>query len=416
MAKESAHRRDERRGRLRLGCLAAASLLCACDARPTGDEDVLAVTRHRPTMPHTAATDKPDAASGTDMTSPSDPAEPGEKAGAPAAAGGGGKSSDQGGAGASGNAAQAGGSNASEPAIPPAVSDDDTLRKPVLFWVDVVNSRVYRANADGTGRQLLAAAQNIASPDGVTVDLVDGFVYWTNMGTIYGGANIGTLQRMKLDAETIETVVPIGTTNTPKQISIDNEARKLYWCDREGAKVWRASLDGSGAEVLVSGHGVQQLVGMGLDVAKRQFYFSDRMARKIFRANFDLPEGQNAENRTDVETLFTFLNPSMPLDLDLDLEARKIYWSDRARGTIARANMDMPPGAKAETRTDTELVLEGLAEPIGVSLDRVSKTLYFTQLAGEVMRLNLDDPKAQKELVVATGSASGVTLAHLPAK
>src|SRR5438034_1074792 len=118
MSKESTDRRDEWRNLSRLGCLAAASLLCACDTRPTGDEDVIAI------------------------------------------------------------------------------------------------------------------AQSIASPDGVTVDLTGGFVYWTNMGTPYGGTNVGTLQRMKLDAETVETVIPIGTTNTPKQISIDAEARKLYWCDR----------------------------------------------------------------------------------------------------------------------------------------------------------------------------------------
>lgn len=409
MSKESADRRDERRGLVRLGCIAAVSLLCACDARPTGEEDVIAISRHRPTPPNLGI---PKPSSSLEL------ADDGyftlvSRAGGPAATGGGGKGSDQQSSGAAGGPAPAG-SIASEPALPPAVGEDETLRKPVLFWVDVVGSRVYRANADGTGRQVLASAQTSA-PDGVTVDLAEGFVYWTNMGTLVGGQNIGTLQRMKLGGETIETVVPVGTTNTPKQISIDTTARKLYWCDREGAKVWRSAMDGKDLEVLVSGHGLIELVGMGLDVPKRQFYFSDRAGKKIYRANFDFPEGENAENRTDVETLFSFAGFSMPLDVDLDLEARKIYWSDRYRGTISRANMDMPAGAKPESRNDIETLLDGLMEPIGVSLDRVAKKLYFTRLAGEVSRIALDEPRPRVELVVSTGSASGVTLAHLPA-
>ena len=407
---------DKRRdgGKCRLMSALSLSLMivaAACDARPTGSDDVLAVTHKQPGNGHTAHVDA-GAASGSDNDAAgSNDGDSAVDAGKAGAAGGGSDARD--GSGGK-NSTSDTGTDITEPPLPPAATNDDEPRKPVLFWVDLVGNRVYRANADGTERQVIGAGQAISSPDGVTVDLDNGFVYWTNMGSLIGGGNIGTLQRMKLGAETVETVVPIGTTNTPKQIAIDNDAGKLYWCDREGAKVWRASLDGSEPEVLVSGHGVIQLVGMGLDLPKRQFYFSDRMARKIYRANFDFPEGQTAENRDDVETLFSFAGASMPLDLDLDLEQRKIYWSDRLRGTISRANMDMPSGATAETRTDIEFLVENLLEPIGVSLDRVQKQLYYTQLGGEVSRVNLDG--THQELVVATGSASGVTLTHLPAK
>lgn len=404
---------DKRRseGKCRLMSALSLSLMivaAACDARPTGSDDVLAVTHKKPNNGHRTNVDAGASNAADDDAAGASDGDDVVDAGNAAAAAGGGDSHD--GSGGTG-ATDAG---ITEPPLPPAATNDDEPRKPVLFWVDLVGSRVYRANADGTNRQVIGIGQAISSPDGVTVDLDNGFVYWTNMGTLIGGGNIGTLQRMKIGADTVETVVPIGTTNTPKQIAIDNDAGKLYWCDREGAKVWRASLDGSDPEVLVSGHGVIQLVGMGLDLPRRQFYFSDRMARKIYRANFDLPEGQTAENRDDVETLFSFAGASMPLDLDLDLEQRKIYWSDRVRGTIARANMDMPAGATAETRTDIEPLVENLLEPIGVSLDRMQKQLYFTQLGGEVSRVDLDG--SHLELLVATGSASGVTLTHLPAK
>jgi hypothetical protein len=40
-------------------------------------------------------------------------------------------------------------------------------------------------------------------------------------------------------------IVPQGVTHTPKQIHLDKDGGKLYWCDREGMRVMRGNLDGS---------------------------------------------------------------------------------------------------------------------------------------------------------------------------
>ena len=422
MSKGTAHRPDTWRdlsqvcGLISLTCTV---VLFACDARPTGREDILAVARATPDdktghaatddAEHTAKPDvvldprlaagsgSPEAAADPKMDRP----QPDTDTQAP---------------------------ETDEPGLPtvpvepmgatggsgmPAVGGaQDIPRSPVLFWVDVMNSRVWRANVDGTEKRLVASSLSISAPDGVTVDLTAGYVYWTNMGSVYGGANLGTIQRMRIETERIETVVPVGTTNTPKQIAIDNKARKLYWCDREGARVWRSDLDGAHPEVLVSGHGLAQPVGLALDVDKHQFYFSDRVSRKIYRAGFDAPEGQSAETRSDVETLFYFAAGSAPLDLDLDLEQRKLYWTDRSRGEIQRAKMDPPAGFKPESRTDIETLAEGRSEPVGLTLDRADHKLYFTELGGGVFRMSRDG--GTPELVSTSGSASGITLARLP--
>jgi sugar lactone lactonase YvrE len=392
---------------------ACAVALLACDARPTGREDILAIARAKPAdkgaAGHVAADKAGDAAPKVDAGP--DPR---------LAAGSGSTETEP----TADNRQDAATPEADEPlptvpAEPTGATDNpaiggaqDIPRTPVLFWVDVMNSRVWRANVDGTEKKLLASSLSIASPDGVTVDLTAGYVYWTNMGSVYGGANLGTIQRMRIETERIETILPVGTTNTPKQINIDNKARKLYWCDREGARVWRADLNGGAPEVLVSGHGLAQPVGLALDVEKRQFYFSDRVSRKIYRAGFDAPEGQSPETRGDVETLFSFATGAVPLDLDLDLEQRKLYWTDRSRGQIARANMDPPANFNPENRTDIETVVAGRTEPIGLALDRSDHKLYFTELGGGVYRMSRDG--GVPELVSTTGSASGITLAHLP--
>jgi len=420
MSKGTAHRPDTWRNLSQVCGLISGMcvmLLFACDARPTGREDILAIARSKPGSARVGA-------GGRSAQDKADDAQAKPDASAPDAhlAAGSGSADPSGDPKAGGSAGSPDHDDPGPPVVPaepmgttdmPSVGGaQDVPRTPVLFWVDVVNSRVWRANADGTDKKLLASSLTIASPDGVTVDLTSGYVYWTNMGSVYGGANLGTIQRMRIETERIETIVPVGTTNTPKQINIDNKARKLYWCDREGAKVWRSELDGTGAEVLVSGHGLMQPVGLALDVEKREFYFSDRVTRKIYRAGFDAPEGQSPETRPDVDTLFAFSTVSAPLDLDLDLEQRKIYWTDRLRGVIQRAKMDPPAGYNAENRLDIETLADGRNEPIGLALDRSDHLLYFTELAGGVFRMSRDG--GMPELLSTTGSASGITLAHLP--
>jgi sugar lactone lactonase YvrE len=413
MSKVSAHRHVTWAKQATLGgMLASLCMTLGCSARATGDEDIIGIAHEKSAARSSSAANEHGtlsraSGSGTDpFLEPSDTSAAGS--GAPAMPQ---KAADAGG-GAPGDAGspEADKNPTGDPALGEA---RDVPRETVLFWVDAVSSRMWRASADGDGsdRRLLAGALTIAAPDGITVDLTDGFIYWTNMGNLVGSAGVGSLQRMRLDNEVVETVIPIGTTSTPKQINIDNQARQLYWSDRD-ALVWRSELDGSKPVVLVSGHELQQPAGMALDVAKRQMYISDRQGRRLYRVGFDMPEGETAQNRTDVEVLAQLPMYSIPLNIALDLGTRTIYFTDRGRGLILKMNMDMPAGATAETRTDIETVLMGLGEVVGLALDDVSKRLYFTALSGRVSRVNLDGSDSQ--MILDEGSASGIALAHLP--
>ena len=63
---------------------------------------------------------------------------------------------------------------------------------------------------------------------------------------------------------------------------------------------------------------------------------------RIFRANTEIPNGQSPANRTDVEVIFEGLPE--PIDLELDVYNRVLYWTDRGdppRGnTVNRASID----------------------------------------------------------------------------
>jgi sugar lactone lactonase YvrE len=387
-------------------CCVVCALLGGCDAGQFGQgSDTVAISRPIPSNTDRSAGIGGSAGDGTDGAAANGVSGAGGSPDMLVDAGGAaGESASVAPQSGSTHAAANGGGQSGTPSATPG--------KPLVFWVEIMGNRVWRANGDGTNKVALAAGQGISTPDGIVVDPVESYVYWTNMGSPIGGANLGSLQRLKLGEPNVETVVPIGVTNTPAQLGLDTEHSLLYWCDRDGAKIWRAKLDGSSPVVLVSGHNLFQPYGIALDLNDRKFYFSDRIGRRIYRANLDFRAGENDSNRSDVEELFAFSSSAMPLDLDLDLDKRQIYWADRARGTLQRARMDIPAGRATLDRTDVEVLAVNLPDVVGLALDRVERQLYFTELSGDVWRANLDG--SERKLVVSTGSAAGIKIVRMP--
>ena len=257
----------------------------------------------------------------------------------------------------------------------------------------------------------------------IVVDVAAGHIYWTNMGN--PKANDGTIDRADLDGTNVTNIVPSGKTWTPKQLQLDAKNRKLYWSDREGMRVMRSNLDGSNIETLVeTGHGDADrpdarnwCVGIAIDVNGGKFYWTQKGndnagEGRIFRAGLEIPKGQTPANRRDIEVLFD--NLPEPIDLDLDLGNRIMYWTDRGdppRGnTVNRAPMDAAPGKRKEP----EIVFNHLMEGIGLSLDLENKRMFLTDLGGSVYSANLDGSN-KKNIVFAQGNLSGIAYAEIPA-
>jgi hypothetical protein len=291
-----------------------------------------------------------------------------------------------------------------------------------LFILDLSGGRILSANADGTDlRTLVSEGRHL--PDGVVVDVNSRQLYWTNMGN--PSQNDGSIMRADLDGGNVTTVIPEGVTFTPKQLQLDKQNGKLYWSDREGMRVMRANLDGSNVETLIeTGHGESDrrdarnwCVGIALDIEAGKLYWTQKGpdnagVGRIFRSNVEVPRGQNPANRTDIELLFD--NLPEPIDLDLDLDHRMLYWTDRGdppRGnTVNRAPMDSVDGVRKEP----EIVLAHLMEGIGLALDLKGRRMFLTDLGGSVYSANLDGSD-RKTLLFAQGNLSGVAYAELSA-
>src|SRR6201999_3826225 len=195
-----------------------------------------------------------------------------------------------------------------------------------LFVLEASGNRVLSLNPDGSDRKVIVTECQI--PDGIAVDVRAGHIYWTNMGV--PNRNDGSIERADLDGRNRKTIIGEGKTFTPKQLHLEKKSRKLYWCDREGMRVMRANLDGSSIETLVDtsegdarpGPDARKwCVGMAVDPVEGKFYWTQKGGDNagegcIFRANVDIPPGQTAATRKDVEVLYSSLPE--PIDLELD--------------------------------------------------------------------------------------------------
>jgi hypothetical protein len=287
-----------------------------------------------------------------------------------------------------------------------------------LFLLELSGDRIHSMKPDGSDRKIIVT--NCHLPDGIVVDAEAGHIYWTNMGI--PNLNDGSIERADLDGMNRKIIVPQGITHTPKQIHLEKAAGKLYWCDREGMRVMRANLDGSQVETLVeTGRGdkdqrdaTRWCVGITMDPKLKKIYWTQKGPDNagvgcIFRANIDIPKGESPANRSDIELLFDKLPE--PIDLELDLENRVLYWTDRGdppRGnTVNRA----PINKKAAP----EIVIKNLMEGIGIALDVPGNRMFVTDFAGSVYSADLDG-KNERNFLYAQGNLTGIAYAEVTAQ
>jgi len=302
-----------------------------------------------------------------------------------------------------------------KPDISPSIPASVQAAKGRLFVLDLSGARVFTLNADGSDAKTIVTGGR--HPDGIVVDAEAGHIYWTNMGV--PNLNDGSIERADLDGRNRKTIIPEGATFTPKQLHLEKRSGKLYWSDREGMRVMRANLDGSQIETLVQtgssaadrSNQENWCVGIAVDPDRGHIYWTqkggdDANRGRILRANLEIPEGQTAANRGDITVLFDGLPE--PIDLELDLTSRVLYWTDRGdppRGnTVNRSPIDGPP--------NQEIVLNHLMEGIGIALDVRNQRMFVTDLGGSIYSAGFNGSN-ERVLLYAQGNLSGIAYSEI---
>ncbi|GAA3487496.1 hypothetical protein [Streptomyces cremeus] len=296
-----------------------------------------------------------------------------------------------------------------------------------LLALQFMPAKVLRVSIpDGQVQTLLDDAGD--GPDGIVVD--SRTAYWTTMGAPVidpdtpgeagydFSARNGGVHGWSLDGGPRRDVVPSGAMTTGKQLTSDG-AGTLYWSDREGHRVSRARVDGSGLTDLVVNPAEDKImgecVGVAVDPVRGYLYWTQKGPAKggkgrIFRAGLEIPPGQSAENRTDVEVLWS----GLPEPIDLHLDGDWLYWTDRgaepAGNTLNRAPVP-PPGEAGQA---PEILTDGFEEAIGLAVDGEEGIAYVSDLHGHIRAVPLPGGPAAgqepREIVVLPYPLTGLCL------
>ena len=210
-----------------------------------------------------------------------------------------------------------------------------------MYWVDRDADKIQCADLNGSNVEDLITT-GLNNPVGIALDITGGKMYWTDIGA-------DKIQRADLDGFNVEDLITTqdGLDN-PLGIAI--EGGKVYWTDRGTNKIQRADLDGSNIEDLIT-TGLNDPGSIAIGGGK--VYWTDFGADKIQRADLD---GSNVE-----DLITTQDGLDNPVGIALDITGGKMYWVDNSTDKIQRADLD---GSNIE-----DLITTGLNNPRDLVLD-----------------------------------------------
>ncbi len=180
-----------------------------------------------------------------------------------------------------------------------------------IYWTEqsLAAPAIARADVADMSRQVVIDT-GLTAPFRIAVDPLSARMFWTNLST-------GEIQSATLDGSDVQTIVgPVGRTRSG--LTVDIQRQRIYWADQD--QVWRANLDGSGAELVFSIGGTAFIQDLTLDPVGGYVYASDFSG---------MGQGQLLRATLDGEDL-TVLRDGIedgPVGLAVDSAGGRVYWT-----------------------------------------------------------------------------------------
>ncbi|WP_368884623.1 hypothetical protein [Providencia vermicola] len=270
------------------------------------------------------------------------------------------------------------------------------LSQPYLLLLDVINPAIIQLHKSTAQMDTLIEELG-GTPDGIAVDPIKRLIYWSNMGDDYD-ADDGSINVMSFDATERKMLVGNGLVRTPKQLQLDQQTQRLYWCDREGGKVSSCNIDGTDLHVHIERPRnslnkvdiLDQCVGIAVDAPNNWLYWTQKGTAKggvgrLFRAPLHPASHYQPSSRKDIELLLGDLPE--PIDLLLDQQANVLYWTDR--GGEPRGNSLNRADITSNGLTHYRVICRGFNEAIGLTHDKEAQLMYVADLLGGVYKVTL---------------------------
>jgi PKD repeat protein len=189
-----------------------------------------------------------------------------------------------------------------------------------IYIAENGTDKIRVANIDGTG--LAEFRVGIGTTNAVAIDYANNMLYWdTDTG----------IRRTKLDNDNINAYEDFvtGQAIDPTGMSIDAVNKRLYWNTYDGG-VWRKNLDGTSQEEFIPGAG-----GGGVLVVGDRLYYDtyNLVSETADMMTVDL-------GRTTTPLAIVSAMPNIVYGIAYDGSEEKVYWNDRGKNRIMRANAD----------------------------------------------------------------------------
>lgn len=280
-----------------------------------------------------------------------------------------------------------------------------------LVALEAVKGQVIAINPNDSSSKILIGDE-VGTPDGVVYNPNDQRLYWTNMGADYD-AQDGYIQYCDLNGQNKGTLVKIGDTHTPKQLQLDHRTNYLYWCDREGMKIERCSIQTGQVETLLETKDMfaneniknRYCVGIALDIRNNRLFWTMKGPSKggtgrLLCAPFDYMDKQAVLDPENIHILYDHLPE--PIDLEIDYKNDFLYWSDRG----AEPDGNSLNRLKLSSLNQKEVVVHGFDETIGFTVDADQQIAFVVDLTGHLYQADL---KTGQKKVVFKSENGGFT-------
>ncbi|KAK3912221.1 Very low-density lipoprotein receptor [Frankliniella fusca] len=216
-----------------------------------------------------------------------------------------------------------------------ATALDFVFRTGMIFWSDVSDKKIYKAPIDEGSQKTVVIKDDITTSDGLAVDWIYNHIYWTD-------SSKDTIQLANFEGNMRKTVIQ-GKMEEPRSIAVNPLDGWLYWTDWGSVpKIERAGMDGSHREDIVT-HDIKWPNGLTLDLVGRQLYWLDARLQTISSCHFD------GTNRRVVLYSDEYLRHPFSITTFEDY----LYWTDWEMHAVFRANKFNGNGIEAITAVHT---------------------------------------------------------------
>ncbi|SKT86696.1 CAS/CSE protein involved in chromosome segregation [Mycobacteroides abscessus subsp. abscessus] len=96
-----------------------------------------------------------------------------------------------------------------------------------------------------------------------------------------------------------------------------------------------------------------------------------------------------------------------PIDIELDLKAGVIYWTDRGAAPLGNTLNKAQIPASGQAGGEVTVLASGFAEAIGLAVDKEAGIAYVSDMSGEIRAVNLDG-SGERTFAKVDGNLTGI--------